>query len=118
MIDGAEGSTTLLSSVAILYLNGTTTSLAGNSALDATHVLHEVSGSGGAVVLNLTTSINAGSKNGQLLFLQGTDATNTVTIRHNSNTQMNGDVILGLNDLIAFRWDSTRADWIELFRSS
>ncbi len=69
-----------------------------------------------AVTSNTTTAIVDGYFVGQLLIIEGTDNTNTITIKDNANTKMAGDVVLGINDTITFMWDDT--DWIELARSN
>lgn len=70
-----------------------------------------------AVTLNTTTAITDGSYNGQELTLQGTSDTNTVTIQHGANTNLNGDIILGNGHMISLVWDSTNK-WSEIYRSN
>lgn len=69
-----------------------------------------------AVTLNATTSITDGYFPGQLLIIEGTSDTNTVTINDNTNTKMAGNVTLGVNDTISFIWNTS--DWVELMRSN
>ena len=63
-----------------------------------------------------TTSIDDGSIPGQMLVVQGTSDTNTITMRDNVNTKMAGDVTLGANDSIIYIWDGV--DWTEIARSN
>lgn len=67
-----------------------------------------------AVTLGSTTSITDGYFPGQLLIIEGTSDTNTVTINDNTNTKMAGNITLGLNDTISFIWNGS--DWVETSR--
>lgn len=71
-----------------------------------------------AVTLDTTTAITAGTVNGQVLLLMGTSATNTVSIIHNSNCQLNGNAVLGLYDWLLLIWDSSVGDWMEVTRNA
>lgn len=64
---------------------------------------------------NTTIAIFDGNYVGQRLYVEGTSNTNTVTIKDNANTLMNGDVTLGIGDVITFIWNG--GDWVELSRS-
>jgi len=77
-----------------------------------------VGGDGATATLSATTSISDGTVDGQKLVLFGTSDTNTVTILHNSNVQLNGHVILADNDCIELRWSSTGGSWLEVTRSA
>lgn len=69
-----------------------------------------------AVTLGATTSITDGYFNGQLLIIEGTSDSNTVTINDNTNTKMSANITLGVNDTITFVWNGT--DWSEICRSN
>lgn len=101
-----------------LVFQPTNTTLANGGTLAWTYPWHRISGSGGAVTLSSTSSIADGAKDGQLLFLSGSSASNTVTITDGSNVQLNGAVLLGLNEGILLGWNSSIGDWVELFRST
>ncbi len=64
-----------------------------------------------AVVLNATTAIADGAAVGQVLILQGTSDTNTVTLNDGANVQLGATRTLGLNDTLSLIWDG--ANWIE-----
>lgn len=72
----------------------------------------------GAVVLDTSPAIANGTTSGQHLILQGTSNTNTVTIADNCNCRLNNNqsFTMGDGDIIGFVWDTTFADWLELFR--
>ncbi len=56
--------------------------------------------SGGAVTLNSTTAITAGSESGQLLLLTGTSDTDTVTVPNTGNMYIPSSVTLGRGDTL------------------
>ena len=63
-----------------------------------------VAGSGGAVTLSATTAISAGSEDGQILMLVGTDDTNTVTVPNTGNMYIPSSVTLGRGDTLVLVW--------------
>jgi hypothetical protein len=72
--------------------------------------------SAGPVTASATTAIASGSFVGQLMYLQGTSDTNTVTIPHNANTRLDAasSITLKQFDAILFHWNG--GAWIELMR--
>lgn len=79
-------------------------------------VAHHTLSAASAVTLNTTTSISDGSVSGQMLVLQGTSDTNTITIQDGSNVELNGDIVLGDGDIIGLMFNGTV--WRELYRSN
>lgn len=82
-----------------------------------------VVGNAGAVTVTATPSITACTADGQMLFIHGTDATNTVTLQDEaglsgSKLELNGNVTLGLNQSITLHCDITQVRWIEDSRSN
>jgi len=69
-----------------------------------------------AVTSTAVTAIHDGDFDGQLLFLIGTDDTNTITILDGANTALAGDVTLGENDTITLIFITDT--WVELSRSN
>lgn len=65
-----------------------------------------------------TTAITDGAFAGQILILQGTSDTNTITIQQAANCRLAGaaNAVLGANDTLMLVWDGT--DWIEVSRSN
>jgi len=94
----------------------TNTSLANGATLTPTHPVHVISGDYQPVTLNAALAIALGSKVGQELRLIGGSASNVVTILHNANTEMNGDITLELSEVLDLYWNGT--NWIEVFRSN
>ncbi|MFH2143554.1 MAG: hypothetical protein ABIJ97_14100, partial [Bacteroidota bacterium] len=73
-------------------------------------------GSTTPIVLNGVNAITDGTLSGQVLLLEGSNNINTITINDGANTQMSGNVVLGLYDTIMFIWNGT--DWIEISRTN
>lgn len=63
-----------------------------------------------------TTAITDGAFPGQLLLLEGTSDTNTITIKDGANTSLKGDCILGLEDTLLLVFDGDV--WVEVARST
>jgi hypothetical protein len=118
LIDGVDGLATMVGGVPFLSLPSTTQTLSDNGTLTPTTPWHRISGTPGAVELSTITAIGDGSKDGQLLVLTGTSATNTVVVPDGANTILNGEAVLGLHEALVLIWcTATGGDWIELFRS-
>lgn len=79
--------------------------------------LIRVQGSGGAVTVTASPAISAGTSDGQELILEGSNATNTLTINNGTGVEQNGAVVLGLGDKIAYLWNAGAAVWTEAWRS-
>lgn len=92
--------------------------LAASATLSPSRQWHRVQGDGAAVTLDATTAIADGGQDGQMLFLHGIHATNTVKVPDAANTQINGSVTLALGDVIGLQWDSTSSVWREMFRNN
>lgn len=70
-----------------------------------------------------TTPFGSGGlwQTGTVIILRGTDATNTVTLQHNDaqyGAILNGNMVLGLNDIIELVYDATAERWIERGRNN
>jgi len=99
-------------------------SLAAGSAIVVTDTtVAQISGSGGAVTLTSTPTIASGT-DGQIVYIVGTDDTNTVTVQDqanlaSSNLQLSGgnNFTIGLGDVLGLVFSSTVGDWIEFTRS-
>lgn len=89
---------------------------AGNMSTTATEQAIFVAGNGGPVTVTASPAIQAGSIIGQRMIIIGRDNTNTVTFNNSSGAlEMNGNVTLGLDDVISLIWDGTA--WVETSRS-
>lgn len=77
-----------------------------------------VHGSGGAVTITASPAIAAGSAEGQILTLIGTDATNTVTIQSAAaGVLLSGDIVITQGTLLTLRWIPGLAKWLEVNRN-
>lgn len=118
LLDGADRVLFRDSSLNIgIRLQSATSSLAASATLTPTAPIHKVQGSGGAVTLDTTTAIADGEKDGQVLRLVGLSDTNTVSIEHDSNVQLNGNVTLRKYEVLVLVWESTNGEWVEHFRN-
>jgi hypothetical protein len=99
---------------------GATQSLLAATAINPVGLKIKVVGDGGAVVLIATPTITAPATDGQLLLIQGTDGTNTVTLQDEASLAGTGlelgaaTRVLGLGDTILLTWDSTTSKWYEI----
>lgn len=91
-------------------------SLAAAATLTVAASAHHVAGSGGAVTLSATTAISAGSYDGQLLYLIGTDNTNTVTVPDSGNCNLGAARTLGAGDILVLMYviDDVADAWYEV----
>lgn len=99
-------------------------SLLAATAISPNATKVRVVGNGGAVTLTATPTITNPAADGQLLIIQGTDNTNTVTLQDEGG--LAGTTLelgaatraLGLGDTIGLLWDAATAKWYELFFSA
>jgi hypothetical protein len=92
-------------------------SLSTNDSITVTKTLMRVVGSGGAVT---SIGVNDGSYDGQFLYIQGTDNTNTVTITDGLNVELDGgvNVVLGQGDMLGLAWDDGDNTWYMITKSN
>ena len=80
---------------------------------------YRIQGTSGPVTLHADLALADGATDGNLIYLQGTSDTNTVTVPDDSNTSMpGGDCTLHASDLLVLMWDSTSSSWIEMSRNN
>ena len=115
--DGLNSISTLIGTTGILKFLSTSTSVTSGLSLSQTHLVHLVTGSGGAVALNSTTPIAKPSDN-RMIVLIGTSDTNTVEINPATDCHCNGQCVLGENDVWVGIYNATQGKWIEIFRSN
>lgn len=99
-------------------------SLLAATAINPNATKVKVVGNGGAVSLIATPTITNPSADGQLLIIQGTDNTNTVTLQDEGSlagTKLElgaATRALGLGDTLGLLWDASAGKWFELFFSA
>lgn len=81
-----------------------------------------VVGDGGAVTASTTPfGTGGGWQTGTSIVLRGTSNTNTVAINHNDaqyGAILNGNMVLGNNDILELVYDATAERWIERGRNN
>lgn len=96
-------------------------SLLAATSINPNAIKVRVAGNGGPITVTAMPSITSPVSDGQLLIIQGTDATNTVTLQDEATlagTQLElgaATRLLGLGDTIGLLWDSVTSKWYELF---
>jgi hypothetical protein len=92
---------------------GQTVTYANDGHISNAKMTALISGNGGAVTLDTDPAIDNGSVDGQLLILQGTSDTNTVTIADNCNLQTPGgtSLLFKKGTTLICRWSSADSDW-------
>lgn len=114
------GGNVIVSSRVFAPTAGATQSLLAATAINPVGLKIKVVGNGGAVVLVATPTITAPATDGQLLLIQGIDATNTVTLQDEASLAGTGlelgaaSRVLGLGDTILLTWDSTTSKFYEI----
>jgi hypothetical protein len=73
-----------------------------------------VQGDSGPVNITSNPQIDAATTVGVELILIGKSDTNTLTLEDGDGLALNGEIILGLNDVISLMW--TGSEWIEQYR--
>lgn len=78
-----------------------------------------ITGNGGHITMSANPQISAGYP-GQLIFIQGTDNSQTVTISNGNGvkTAFNQPFKMGRFDIIEFIYDPVETTWVELNRSN
>lgn len=98
-----------------MRLQAASSTLAAGATLTQTSPVHKVQGTPGAVTL---AGITAGEKDGQVLVLIGQHAVNTVSLTYSATLLLNGNITLGLGDIVRLVYDLPGTRWIELFRNN
>lgn len=126
-ISGADGSFTTLAASAASVLSGTLALPSGSiQTIGAASTIHttagkvRVVGNGGPVTVGTLPTCDNGTSDGQLVVIQGTDDTNTVTVQDGgtlpgSKLRLGATTrTLGKGDTLVLMWDSADAKWYEV----
>jgi hypothetical protein len=103
-----------------LYTSGSVQSLSVSDKIDFAYKRRvKVVGNGGAVTLTSTPTIK-GAEDGQMIIIQGTSDTNTVTLQDGPTYKLsiNGNCTLGNGDTISLVYDLSDAMFYETCRSN
>ena len=105
---------------AIEALSPTIQSLAAGTGISRSAARQRVVGSGGPIVSTAVPTVADGFGDGQILIIQGTDNSNTVTVQDesalaSSNLKLNARTrLLAAGDLLVLVYDSTASLWYEV----
>lgn len=91
------------------------------SSLTSGQQYRPIQSTGGAVSASLTPFGSFTWETGTQITLKGQSATDTVQLTHNDaqyGAILNGNMVLGLNDVITLIYDSTLERWIEVGRNN
>ena len=109
----------------IAYPPSADQSLAAGDDIELTGKIVRVTGNGGAVTLTSTPTIEAGEEDGQIVIIQGTDNTNTVTLQDKSSLagttlalDAQVDATLGQGDTLMLMWDAGDSLYYEISRAN
>lgn len=93
-----------------------TVTAAGGIATDKSAV--EMVSDGGAIIITASPSIQAGTKNRQLLLLCGTSETNTIQLNDGDGVHLHGGAaVFADNDSMLLHWDTNDSNWHEISRN-
>ena len=113
---GNGGSSSTLPALNIQNLTGASDTISKNPFIE----LRATS----PLIMTSTPTISAGITDGERIIIRGSNTTNTITLQSESNLTgsnlyMEGGIncVLGLNDVIQFRWNALTNNWIEITRS-
>jgi hypothetical protein len=98
---------------AIVAGTGITSGASHMSTTAVTQVVY-VEGSGGAVDISANPQISDHTVEGAIMYIVGTDDTNTVEINVGSNVQINSPALLYDDSVLTLMWDGS--DWQEVAR--
>lgn len=73
-----------------------------------------IAGSGGPITVTKNPQIAAGTADGQVIILQSTNGTNTVTLANGTGLVLNGTWVGGLSSSVTLSWDLV--NWVEIGR--
>lgn len=101
----------------ILESPAAVTSITAAGGLTPTSPCHHIVGSGGAVIVTASPAIAAGAA-GQLLILEGTDDTNTVTWNTGNGLHLHSPFTMTDKDTLTLMYDADNSLWCEVSRNA
>lgn len=101
---------------------GTTTTdatIVGGETINQAFGRYRIQGTSGPETLSDVTAVADGAADGNVIYLQGTSDTKTVTVKDAANTKMpGGDCVLHEGDILQLVWDSGLSLWLEASRNN
>lgn len=93
------------------------TAITAAGGITVTRKIMRVAGNGGAIDITADPQIVAG-EDGQIVIIQGTHDTNTVTLDDGTGLALSAQCVLAAQDNITLMYDSGDSEWIETSRCS
>lgn len=116
LADLADNAVSKIGSVSLVAIETTDITPTAGSTVTVSRGHHTLSPAS-AVTLSASTALGDGTTDGEVVILQGTSDTNTVTILNGANTSLNGHAMLGEDQILQLRWDASAGNWVEIGRS-
>ena len=117
--DGAGGIVDLKAIVKeqLVYTPSSDTAITAAGGITVTKAIMRVTGDGGAIDITADPQIAAGT-DGQVVIIQGTHDTNTVTLDDGTGLALSAQCVLAAQDNITLMYDSGDSEWIETSRTT
>lgn len=101
----------------LVYTPSSDTAITAASGITVTKAIMRVAGNGGAIDITADPQIVAGT-DGQIVIIQGTHDTNTVTLDDGTGLALSAQCVLAAQDNITLMYDSGDSEWIETSRTT
>ena len=117
--DGAGGVVDLKATVKeqLVYTPSSDIAITAAGGITVTKTIMRVAGDSGAIDITANPQIIAGT-DGQVVIIQGTHDTNTVTLDDGNGLALSAQCVLAAQDNITLMYDSGDAEWIETSRTT
>ena len=101
----------------LVYTPSSDTAITAAGGITVTKAIMRVAGNGGAIDITADPQIVAGT-DGQVVIIQGTHDTNTVTLDDGTGLALSAQCVLAAQDNITLMYDSGDSEWIETSRTT
>lgn len=101
----------------LVYTPSSDTAITAAGGITVTKAIMRVAGDGGAIDITANPQIVAGT-DGQVVIIQGTHDTNTVTLDDGTGLALSAQCVLAAQDNITLMYDSGDSEWIETSRTT
>lgn len=101
----------------LINIPSSDTAITAAGGITVTNAIMRVAGDAGPIDITADPQIAAGT-DGQMVIIQGTHDTNTVTLDNGTGLALSAQIILAAQDNISLMYDTGDAEWIELSRTT
>ena len=101
----------------LVYTPSSDTAITAAGGITVTKAIMRVAGDSGAIDITANPQIAAGT-DGQVVIIQGTHDTNTVTLDDGTGLALSAQCVLAAQDNITLMYDSGDSEWIETSRTT